>query len=257
MCTASHSGASTRGRVERAADDRRAAGRRPAELPLPLGLLARGRQAGLPGGSDGWRGCRLRTATQYGLTSRGCAEHRAAGRSRRPMTNRPSIRQHVIEMQVVGAPARHAPPVVPLPNRQLHIRRDQAVVLEILRGVAKVGIGVVHELQLELEDLPRAACLSPCVDEAEHAVESPDVRLDLLVDMDELWLITAISMPASRLCEFPIRVECALRRELGWSTDLGPGRRPCGVRRDLRRSALGRHPRCGRHMAPPCGRSSG
>jgi hypothetical protein len=86
---------------------------------------------------------------------------------------------------------------VAFPYRELDVGRDDAVVFEILRGVAQIGVGVVNEFELELEDAAPLASLSPCVDEAKDAVKRPDVGLDLLVDVDQLRLVAAITVALS------------------------------------------------------------
>jgi hypothetical protein len=107
----------------------------------------------------------------------------------------------MVELQIVAAPTSHARPESRFQTARF---TSEGIRRSCLRSIGVSGTsaaGVVSQLKLELENASLAARLFPGVHEVKGAIEGPDVGLDLLVDIDELRRVTAISMSLSGLRE--------------------------------------------------------
>jgi len=94
------------------------------------------------------------------------------------------IRDYVVEMKILFAPALHTAALITFPDFDLDCGGNYAVMIATW---SKIGDGqreLIDDLKFELENLPSTRGLLPGIHESEEPVEDPDTVPDFFKDQD-------------------------------------------------------------------------
>lgn len=118
------------------------------------------------------------------------------------------VRDDVVEMEAGSRPTLLAPPLIALPDFQLHPARYKSIVFHTWWSYCATMIIVrASESELELENFAPCRLFGPTINQLKHAVVDPNARAYFFVDPDSLQRCFPLRVSQRSFGEEPVLCE--------------------------------------------------